>query len=151
MATVRFARVTHGRWTDGGWRTLFLRVVLTGVAVFLAVTIVPGIESATLTAGIGAVLVLTVLNMLLRPLLYLLSFPLIILTFGLFTVVINALLLELTAWLVKGFSVSGFWPAVGGALVISIVTTLLNFWLAEPRRMDGDLSSRRPPRIINPE
>lgn len=151
MAAVRIARVTYGRWTDGSWRTLMLRLALTGVAVFLAVTIVPGIESATLSAGIAAVLVLTLLNMLLRPLLYLLSFPLILLTFGLFTVVINALLLELTAWLVKGFTVSGFWPAVGGAVVISVVTTLLNFWLAEPRRIDVDAPSHRPPRIINPD
>ncbi|MCE3225181.1 MAG: conserved rane protein of unknown function, partial [Nitrospira sp.] len=87
---------------DGGLRPLFMRVLVMGIAVFLAVTVVPGIESDSLLAGAGAVLVLTLLNTLIRPLLYLLSLPLIVISLGLFLVVINALLLQLTAALVKG-------------------------------------------------
>jgi len=71
--------------------------------------------------------------------------------------VLNALLLELTSYLVKGFTVSGFWPAVGGALVISIVTTVLNSWTVDRRRnhLNGPpeppMEPRRPPKIINPD
>ena len=63
---------------NGGLRPFFMRVLVMGIAVFLAVTVVPGIESDSLSAAVGAVLVLTLLNTLVRPLLYLLSLPLIV-------------------------------------------------------------------------
>ncbi|MBH0177805.1 MAG: phage holin family protein [Nitrospira sp.] len=130
------------------------RVLITGVAVFLAVTTVPGLEADSLTAGVAAVLVLTILNLILRPILFVLTLPLIVFSLGLFLVVLNALLLELTAYLVKGFTVSGFWPAAGGALVISLVTTILNSWTVDRRRIEpaeSPMEPRRPPKIINPE
>ena len=86
-------RQQPGTGRNGGLRPIFMRVLVMGIAVFLAVTVVPGIESDSLGAGVGAVLVLTLLNTLVRPLLYLLSLPLIVLSLGLFLVVINALLL----------------------------------------------------------
>ena len=101
-------------------------------------------------AGVAAVLVLTILNLLVRPILLILAFPLIILTLGLFLVVVNALLLELTAYLVKGFTVSGFWSAVGGAIVISLVSTLLNGLTAERRTLHVEPPRPREPKIINP-
>ncbi len=65
-----------------------------------------------------------------KPLLTLLSIPFILLTLGLFLIVLNALLLRLTAWLADavdlGFHVDGFWPAVGGAIIISITTWFLD-------------------------
>lgn len=123
-----------------------------GMAVFLAVTVVPGIESDSLWAGIAAVLVLTLLNTLIRPLLYLLSLPLIVLSLGLFLVVINALLLQLTAALVKGFTVTGFWASFWGALVISVVSAILNGILAVEHAGVGTIDrSHRPPTIINPD
>ena len=71
---------------------------------------------------------------------------------GLFLIVVNALLLEFTAYLVKGFTVTGFWPAVGGAVVISLVTTILNAWTAEPRQVEPhSFPQQRPPKIINPD
>ena len=75
-----------------------------------------------------ATLVLGLLNTFLRPLLMLLSLPLLVFTLGLFTIVINALLLLLVAALMgsKHFSVDGFWSAFWGALVVSIVSLLLN-------------------------
>ncbi|MDX2250797.1 MAG: phage holin family protein [Nitrospira sp.] len=131
-----------------------MRILITGVSVFLAVATVPGLEADSFVSGIAAVLVLTILNLILRPILFVLTLPLIVFTLGLFLVVLNALLLELTAYLVKGFSVSGFWSAVGGALVISLVSTILNSWTVDRRPVDateppGD--PRRPPKIINPE
>ncbi|HEX6826213.1 MAG TPA: phage holin family protein, partial [Nitrospiraceae bacterium] len=87
-------------------RAAIIRVLITGIAVFLAVMIVPGLQVDSLLAGIAVVLVLTILNLLVRPILLMLTLPLIILSLGLFLIVVNALLLELTAYLVTGFSVT---------------------------------------------
>jgi putative membrane protein len=133
-------------------RHALLRILISGLAVFLAISIVPGLEANSLTAGIAAVLVLTFLNVILRPILFLLTLPLIVFTLGLFLVVLNALLLEFTAFLVKGFTVSGLWPAVGGALIISLVTTINNNWTVDRRPLtDIPDEPRRPPKIINPD
>jgi putative membrane protein len=153
MPTLRFARVVHESPFHGGVRHALIRIVITGIAVFLAITMVPGLEADSFSAGIAAVLVLTFLNVILRPVLFLLTLPLIVFTFGLFLVVLNALLLELTAFLVKGFSVSGFRSSVGGALVISLVTTILNSWTVDRRPLPENIPDepRRPPKIINPD
>jgi len=133
-------------------RHAFLRIFITGIAVYLAIAIVPGLEVDSFTAGIAAVLVLTFLNVILRPILFLLTLPLIVFTLGLFLVVLNALLLSFTAFLIKGFTVSGFWPAVGGALIISLVTTILNSWTVDRRPLpDTPDEPRRPPKVINPD
>ena len=152
MPTLRFARAIHESPFHGGLRQAFMRVFITGIAVFLAIAIVPGLEANSFGAGVAAVLVLTFLNLILRPILFLLTLPLIVFTLGLFLVVLNALLLELTAFFVKGFTVSGFWASVGGALIISLVTTVLNGWTID-RRFPPDLQEepRRPPKIINPD
>lgn len=137
---------------SSGLRPFFMRVLVMSIAVFLAVTVVPGIESDSLGAAVAAVLVLTLLNTLLRPLLYLLSLPLIVLSLGLFLVVINALLLQLTAALVKGFTVAGFWASFWGALVISVVSAILNGILAVEHASVKTINrSHRPPTIINPD
>ncbi len=131
---------------------LFIRFVITGVAVLLATQIIPGIEAQSLVAGIAAVLVLALLNAIVRPLLYFLSLPFIILTLGLFMVIINALLLQLVAFLVKGFVVDGFWPAVWGSLVISVVGNILNVLVSEEGRVEVVVHRPKPPpRIINPD
>lgn len=130
-------------------RGLLIRFVITGVAVFLATQIVPGIEAQSPTAGIAAVLVLALLNALVRPVLYLFSLPFILVTLGLFMILINALLLHLVAWLVKGFIVDGFWPSVWGALLISLVSSILNLWVSEEGRVQVVVHRRPPPRIIN--
>jgi putative membrane protein len=136
---------------SGGFRAAVIRVLITGIAVFLAVMIVPGLEVNSLSAGLAAVLVLTFLNLLVRPILFVLTLPLIVLSMGLFLIVVNALLLELTAFLVSGFSVTGFWPAVGGAIVISLVTMILNSWTSDRHQTEPPSSPQRPPKIINPD
>ena len=113
-----------------------IRCAITGLAVLLAGQIIPGIEIHGFAAGVVAVLVLSFLNAMVRPLLYLLSAPFIVLTLGLFMVVINAFLLHLVAMLVKGFIVEGFWPAVGGAILISLISGILNLWISERGRVD---------------
>lgn len=152
MSGIRFSRAVHESPFHGGMRHALMRVFITGIAVFLAIAMVPGLEADSLTAGVAAVLVLTFLNVILRPILFLLTLPLIVFTLGLFLLVLNALLLEFTAFLVKGFTVSGFWPAVGGALVISLVTTILNSWTVDRQvPLEDQEEHRRPPKIINPD
>ncbi len=124
-----------------------IRCGVTSVAVLLASQIIPGIEIHGLAAGVVAVIVLSFLNALVRPFLYLLSVPFIVLTLGLFMVVINAFLLHLVAILVKGFSVEGFWSAVGGAILISLVSGILNLWISEKGRVEVVMTNR--PRKIH--
>lgn len=119
-----------------------IRCGITGLAVLLASQIIPGIEIHGFAAGLVAVIVLSFLNAMVRPLLYLLSAPFIVLTLGLFMVVINAFLLNLVAMLVKGFIVEGFWPAVGGAILISLVSGILNLWVSERGRVDVVMTHR---------
>ena len=151
MPTLHVTREIKNHFLSGGFRAAAIRVLITGIAVFLAVMIVPGLGVDSLRAGLAAVLVLTFLNLLVRPFLFVLTLPLIVLSLGLFLIVVNALLLELTAYLVKGFSVAGFWPAVGGAVVISLVTTILNAWTADHRQTERQALPQRPPKIINPD
>jgi putative membrane protein len=151
MPKLHVTRELNNYFFSGGFRAAVLRVLITGIAVFLAVMIVPGLEVDSLRAGLAVVLVLTFLNLLVRPILFVLTLPLIVLSLGLFLIVVNALLLELTAYLVRGFSVTGFWPAVGGAVVISLVTMILNAWTADHRPMERRSLPQRSPKIINPD
>ena len=130
-------------------RGLLIRFTVTGVAVLLASAIIPGIEVESVSAGLAAVIVLAMLNALVRPILYLFSLPFIVLTLGVFMVVINALLLLLVALLVKGFVVTGFWSSIGGAILISLVSGILNLWVSEQGRMEIVIHRPKPPRVIN--
>ena len=84
-------------------------------------------------ATIAAAIALAVVNAYLRPLVFTLTLPFNVLTLGLLTLVINAGMLKFVSWLIPAFHVQGFWTAVGGALVLSIVSTLLNWLLAPPK------------------
>jgi len=108
-----------------------IRLLVNAAALWVATRIVPGV---TFTGGVlaflGVALVFGVINATLRPLTKVLTFPLILLTLGLFALVVNGLMLWLTsslsASLGLGFHVSGFWPAFFGALVVSVVSALLS-------------------------
>lgn len=110
----------------------FIRLLINAVGLYAAVNIVPGIQPLAGTDWVSYVflaLIFGFLNALLRPLLKLLTCPLIILTLGLFTMLINTLLFWLTGVVGQqmqiGFTVDGFWPAFFGALVVSIVSVIL--------------------------
>lgn len=117
-------------------RSLILRWLIISLAIFAAVFLVPGIHFNGPGWEIGVVaLIFGLINMALRPILALLTCPLIILTFGLFGLVINAVLLALTAAIAQSFGVQfvieGFWPAVIGGLIISLVSLVLNVLAGE--------------------
>ena len=102
------------------------RWVINTVAVLIAANVVPGIGYDGLTSLLVASLLLGILNVILRPLLLLLSLPLVLLTLGLFVWVINALLLYFVGHLVKSFQVANFGSAMWGALIVSVVSLVLN-------------------------
>jgi len=128
---------------------LFIRFVITGVAVLAAAEIVPGIKIDGVPAGAATVIVLALLNAVVRPVLYLFTFPMIMFSLGLFMVIINAILLHLTAWLVTGFTVDGFWPSVWAALLISVVSTVLTLLISEEGKVEVLVHRPKPPRVIN--
>jgi putative membrane protein len=112
-----------------------LRLFVNAAALWAAVQVVPGISHAGSFASLlGVALVFGVLNAVVRPLLLFMSFPLLVVTLGLFTLVLNALLLWLTSTISNslglGFTVSGFWAAFLGALVVSLVSLLLSIFVA---------------------
>jgi len=107
-------------------KTFLQRWLVNTVAVLVAAHLVRGISYESFTGLLIASLVLGVLNAFLRPLLLLLSLPLVFFTLGLFVLVINAFLLYFVGWLVKSFHVDSFGDAFWGALVVSLVSMLLN-------------------------
>lgn len=115
--------------------TAFLiRWLVTTIAVFAAEKIIPGIHCQSAGALLGASLLLGIINAFVRPILLLLSIPFIILTMGLFILVVNALMLMLVAQIIPSFAVDGFWSAFFGSIVISFVSWILSSFF---RSSDG--------------
>ena len=116
---------------------LVLRILINGLALWLAARLVPGIETGGPLSVLAIALVFGIVNALIRPVMKLLTCPLILLTLGLFTLVINAMMLMLTGWLARllgiDFRVDGFVPAFLGALIVSIVSLLLSKVLVRER------------------
>jgi putative membrane protein len=109
-----------------GIRRFVFRWAVTTIAVMVASSILSGIRYDTVAALIGASLLLGILNAFVRPFLLIISVPLILLTLGLFILVLNGLLLLLVPHVVVGFHVDSFWSAFWGAIVISLVSWLLS-------------------------
>jgi putative membrane protein len=103
-----------------------LRTLVTAVALWIAVAIVPGLAARDTATLVMAAILLGLVNATLRPAMVFLSIPLTLMTFGLFLLVLNAAMLALVAWLVPAFTVSGFWAALFGALAVSIVSGFIN-------------------------
>jgi putative membrane protein len=103
-----------------------MSLLATAVAVYFADWLLEGIYAKDFWTALWVALLLGLLNAFVRPLLQVISVPLIIVTFGLFLLVINAVMLLFVSELVADFEVKGFWPALWGSLVISLVTYLLN-------------------------
>src|SRR5690606_3718976 len=100
--------------------------ILNAVALLIVAYILPGISVASFWSALVAALVLGLLSALVKPVLVLLTLPVTIVTLGLFLLVINALLFWFVGSVLKGFHVNGFWWAMLGALVYSIISGLLS-------------------------
>lgn len=102
------------------------RLVLNAIALVVAAWLVPGLHLAGPGTALVAGALLGLVNALVRPVLVVLTFPFTLVTLGLFIFVVNALCLGLTAALVPGFEIAGFWAALFGALAVSVVSWVLN-------------------------
>lgn len=100
--------------------------LISTIALLVVIYIFPGVASQNFLTTIVMALVLGLLNTFLKPILSLLSLPIMLLTLGLFTLIINAFTFYLAAHMVHGFYVAGFWSAFGAALLYSFVTFLIN-------------------------
>lgn len=103
-----------------------IRLLLSAGALMLVAYIVPGIHVTSIIPALIAAFLLSIVNALIRPLLIILTFPITILTLGIFIFVINAGLFMFVASFVNGFAVDGFWPALFGSLLMSILTSFLH-------------------------
>jgi putative membrane protein len=101
-----------------------LRVLIAALGLWLATEWVDGIDVSTPTTLILAALLLGLVNAIVRPIVVLLTLPAMLLTLGLFLLVINAAMLGLVAAFLPGFSIAGFWPAFWAAIVVSVVSWL---------------------------
>ena len=110
---------------------LILRWILNALGVMIVAYLIPGITVSNFYTALVVALVLGILNALVRPILIFLTLPINILTLGLFTLVINALLLWFVSSFVKGFAVAGFGAAFWGALALWLVGWLTNSLLKE--------------------
>jgi putative membrane protein len=106
-----------------------LRWVINAVLLMLIPYVVPGVAIKNFWTALVAALVLAFVNALIKPVLILLTLPINLLTLGLFILVINALMFWLVSAVVKGFYISGFWPAFFAALAFSIFSLVLNYLL----------------------
>ena len=112
-------------------RGLVIRWVVSAVALYLTSLVVRGIEVQGIGSLFFAAATTASLNAVVRPLILLLTLPLNILTLGLFTLVVNAAMLKLASEVVRGFEVHGFWSALGGWLLLSLFTFLINVVIGE--------------------
>ncbi|HEV8437742.1 MAG TPA: phage holin family protein [Methylomirabilota bacterium] len=108
-----------------------LRVVVNILAIVVAAHLVRGIEVDGVLPAVAAGLLLGVVNAVVRPVLLVLTFPITLVTLGLFLLVLNGLCFWLVAAVVKGFHVSGFWSAVLGALVVSVVSWVVTVLVSD--------------------
>ena len=120
-------------------RSFFWRVLFNGLALLLLDVLVGWVSINDIPSAFIAALVLGVLNAVIRPLLLLFTLPLNIMTLGLFTLVINGLVLWMVVSTVKGVSIGYFWQAILVAILLSIISGLLSWLLGKPdKKKHGD-------------
>ena len=122
---------------------LAVRWIILAGAIIVASYVLTGIEVTGFLPALGAAAMLGILNAFLRPLLIILTLPINVLSLGLFTFVINALLLKMVSGVIPGFEVHGFWTAVWGSLIITLVNWLLHRFINDHGRVEYiDLKKR---------
>lgn len=113
-----------------------IRLCLNAVALLIVSTVIPGIEVRGVLPALSAAFFLGLVNAVVRPIILILTLPLTIVTLGLFIPLINAFLLKLVSLMIQGFEVHGFWSAVFGALLLSIVSGLLSLFINDQGRVE---------------
>jgi putative membrane protein len=113
-----------------------IRLILNALALLIVSTVIPGIEVQGLFSALAAAFFLGVVNAVVRPVILILTLPLTIITLGLFIPLLNAALLKLVSFMIPGFEVHGFWSAVFGAILISLISGLLNLFINDRGRVE---------------
>ena len=108
---------------------LILHVLITAVLIVLVAKIVSGIEVTDWGAAIIAAIVLGIVNAVIKPILIILTIPITIVTLGLFLFVINALMLWLVSGVVRGVKIAGFWYALIGSILLSILNAMVGIFI----------------------
>lgn len=114
---------------------LLVRWLVLTAAIMVASYLIQGIEVDGFFSALFAAAILGVLNVFFRPILLILTLPINILTLGFFTFIINAVLLKMASGVISGFVVHGFWSAVFGGFIISVVSWLLNSFINDQGRV----------------
>jgi len=104
---------------------ILVNLLINGLAVYITAQVLPGVTVSNFITAIIVSVVWALVNTLIKPILFILTLPATILTLGLFTFVINALMVYIVATFVPGFHVSGFWSALFFSLVLSLVSSIL--------------------------
>ena len=115
---------------------IILRMLIVMFGLFMASQLIPGVSIAGTGTFILAALLLGIVNALVRPIAFILTLPLTVVTFGLFLFVINAGMFGLVAAFLDDFAVSGFWAAVFGAIVVSICSTVASWFIGPDGRYE---------------
>jgi len=121
---------------------LLIRWLTLTAAILVTAYLLDGIRVTGVFSALAAAALLGILNAFLRPIALILTLPVNVLTFGLFTFVINAILLKLVSGIIRGFEVIGFWPAIFGSVLISLVSWALNMTVQKQARRGP--TERRP-------
>lgn len=108
---------------------IILRLIVNALALLVVSQLVPGFDAGGFYSALIAALVLGIVNVLIRPVLLLLTLPINLLSLGIFTFVINALMLLLVESIVKGFVINGFWPALEGAVLLWLISLITDRFL----------------------
>ncbi|MBF2052319.1 MAG: phage holin family protein [Candidatus Sericytochromatia bacterium] len=111
--------------------TWLIRFMLSAVALLLWSQVLPGVQVDSFVAALLAVVALSVVNTLVKPVLLLLTLPLTVLTLGLFLIVLNVLMIWLAAWLTPGFDINGFIPTLIFGVVMGLSTTVIDKVLSD--------------------
>jgi len=117
-------------------RGILIRWLILTAAIMFASYIIEGIQVKSFFSALFAAAVLGILNAFFRPILIVLTLPINILSLGLFTFIINAMLLKIASGVISGFEVYGFWSAVFGSLLISVVSWILSSFISERGRVE---------------
>jgi putative membrane protein len=117
-------------------RGFLIRAVVVAIGLWLASQIVPGVEIRSTGSLIAAALLLGVVNAIVRPILVILTFPITLLTLGLFLLVINGLMIELVSHFLAGFVVVGLWPAILSAIVVGVTSWLMSGFIGPRGRIE---------------
>jgi putative membrane protein len=115
---------------------ILIRWIILTVSIITASYLLEGIHISGFFSAFLAAAALGILNALFRPILLILTLPINILTLGLFTFIINALMLKMASGIIPGFEVHGFWTAVIGSLIISVISWLLNSFISDRGRIE---------------